>query len=374
MGLLVTACLLAQAAALAPQPPSPAAIVSGALIDGRLPLAALGLGEGGIGAPVVDPRSASFGEYVTPGGVLVRVKAAGVKLDFPSHAEVLIAPDGSVHLRSGEHTLPSLGTLEVWLADGTRLRVQPGSGQGSPPRGVQVVAGDDAIELWRGTLPMQRRCRPGSNAVLRLLALGSGDVWYRADVLGPLIALERVLAQGDAGGLPERRVVISGDVLAASLRMLPAHVPTTAVQQPHAPKVAAALAIAASDLFAPGSIERPPGAVGALVFELPGGMRLAVVDHGENDLRLALHAGSDVPVVEWLIGFRTSLHLLRPNGGKGGGPRYFLSGIDLTDAARALLPGAGADPAHARAVVRALGALPPGDPVEADGSETALLR
>jgi hypothetical protein len=343
-----------------------ALIVSGVLREGSMPLRALGLGEGGIGEPVAPPGHAGdavAGQDVTPGGVLVRAQREGVKLDFPSGAELLLAPDGGVHLREGARTMPSLHVVELWLADGTRVRAVRSPGRGMPLREVDVIRGDAAVSLWRGHLPLRQTTAPSPPSGTCYLALGRGDALYEGVALGPLIVLRRALCpQARQRESPASWLVVAGDVLGASLRLLPDHVPPQPVQFPQAPEAAANLAQGAPMLFPSGVIERPAGAIGALVFALAGDFRLMVEERRDGPIWLGLYRGdADVPVVEWCIEHRTTLHLVRPNGGLGGLPRYYLRGIDLSGQTRSLLPlpRTAFTIERARATLRALGARSP---------------
>ena len=96
---------------------TPALIVSGVLEQGQLPPSSLGLGGGGLGSRRFADRNEP-GRWVSPGGILVRARKEGVKIDFPSGAELLVTPSARVCLRGGEQTL---------LGDPDRLhgRVQP---------------------------------------------------------------------------------------------------------------------------------------------------------------------------------------------------------------------------------------------------------
>jgi hypothetical protein len=365
------ACALA---AVLPQPAlgsDAAALVSGAVLDdGRLPLRALGLGDGGLdGSPRSLPPGA--GHYVTRGGVAVRAQREGVKLDFPSGAELLVAPDGAVHLRDGSHTAPTSRTLELHLADGARVRLVPGARR-RPLDTVEVVEDGWSTELWRRELAMRQRQRAPRPGGACYFAVGRGDVLYRGATLGAVVALQRALCPRDReADYPGHRAVLAGDVLIESLQRLPAAVPPLAVQFPQAPAAAANLASAAPELFPAGAVTRPPGAVGDLIFPLAGDFRLAVEERTGEQLWLALYRGTAaVPVVEWHSGARTVLHLLRPDGGENGGPRYFARGVDVTEEARALLdlPSGPEEQRLARAVLRSLGAKPPARAVPAAAS------
>lgn len=356
--LLALALLLPQETA----PDVGAVILSGVVQQGRVPLADLGLGDGGLGAPVRSPEGLRACQQLTPGGILVRAQREGVKLDFPSGAELLLAPSGIVHVRDGSRSLRSLHAVELWLADGARVRATRSGGR-TPFRQVEVITGSKSTILWQRHLPLRRAAVAPKPSGTCYLALGPGDVLYQGTTLGPLIVLERALCPVRRQGEYSRtRLIIAGDPLADSLRLLPNHIPPQSVELPEAPRTAAILAQFASTLFRRGRIERPAGALGALVFPLTGGYRLGVDELRGGPVWLSLYRGpSEVPVVEWRIDVRTTLHLVRPEGGRNGLPRYYLRGIDLTDATRDLLalPRSAQATARARDVLRSLGARAP---------------
>jgi hypothetical protein len=337
---------------------STAVLVAGVTEQGRLPLRALGLGDGGLGEAVRGRGGP--GELTTPGGVLVRAQIEGVKLDFPSGRELLVAPNAAIWLRGGEHTDPCLNGLELWLADGARVRIERESSPREPLRSVEVITEHGTVELWRAQRRMVRANSMSRPALEAFLVLGEGDVLYRALPLGPLLVLERVLCPVvERGEYPAQRAIVCADPLAESLRALPEHVPAHRVQFPQAIEAAANLAELAPRLFPRGMRARPPGPSGAMVFGLPYDFRLTIAAPPQGPARIGLTRGdADVPIVEWLVGPRTTLQLVRPGGGIHGGARYFLDGLDLTAQARALLEvrttAQGSD--RARDVLRALGA------------------
>lgn len=340
-----------------------AVIVSGVVSQGRLPLAELGLGDGGLGDPVVSPRQLGPGHHVTPGGVLVRAQREGVKLDFPSGVELMMMPDGVVHLRDGTSSARSLHTLEIWLADGSRVRAARSSGGRSAFRQVEVIEGSKSMLLWRRDLQLRLPATPQRPNGTCYLALGRGEVLYEAAAIGPLIILHRALCpRREAGAFPSSWLAIAGDVLAASLRRLPDHIPPQSIEFPQAPRAAANLAQSAAALFPPGRLERPRGAVGALVFPLVSDFRLTVEEQRDGPIWVGLYrGGAEIPVVEWRVQHRTTLHLLRPEGGRNGLPRYYLRGIDLTDDTSPLVPvpTTALSWKRARTTLRVLGARSP---------------
>jgi len=359
---MASTALLALALLVQQAPDTDAVILSGVVRDGRLPLHELGLGDGGLGRPVRDPARALPGQHVTTGGVLVRAQREGVKLDFPSGAEVLMAPSGVIHVRDGNHSLRSLHAMELWLTDGSRVRAIRSNGV-APFRQVEVINGARSTILWRRNLPLRQRAAAPKPSGTCYLALGPGDVLYQGTAMGPLIVLQRAVCPNERARTHCRsRLVIAGDPLAESLRRLPRHIPPQSVELPHAPRVAAALAQLSSNLFPTGHVERPTGAVGALVFGLTGGYRLGIDERPGGPLWLGLYRGAaDVPMVEWRVEGRTTLHFVRPEGGRNGLPRYYLRGIDLTDSTRELLPVARDELTRTRAreVLRSMGARAP---------------
>ena len=81
----------------------------------------LGLGAGGVASITGRTCFTDDDDVLTPGGVRVVCRTAGVKLVFPSGRELLVAPDGYLHLRGGEVGGPFRGGVELWLADGARV-------------------------------------------------------------------------------------------------------------------------------------------------------------------------------------------------------------------------------------------------------------
>lgn len=331
--------------------PPPLLLVSGARDHaGGLPLPAFGLGDGGLATDAKRALAADPGDVLTPGGIRVRARAEGVKLDFPAGTEMLITPSLRMCLRGGEQTLPALGTMTLSFVDGSHLELEPDGNGRRPIRRVTLVTPTMRKGFWPPQQSVlveashRKNVAPVFNAYL---VLGDGRCVYRAVPLGPLLGLRAVLRPRDDPRFPDSRIVVVGDILAASLRRLPGHVPPTPVQFPQAPEAAQRLADAADSLFAAGTIARTAQATGPLVLALPQEWRLRLelgVQRGRLTIGLG-RADSVTPAVEWTINpVRTELHLVRPNGGQNGSPRYFLRGIDLSDDLRRLWPwGATAD-------------------------------
>ena len=241
-----------------------AILVDRAVVGGRIQTHRFELGRGGVRDPRAEPVHGR-GSVRTPGGVLVRAQTEGVKLDFVGGGELLYAPDGRLHVRSGEATL-------AWF------------------HGVRLLLGDGSI------VTIRRR-------------------------------------------FPKHRVVVLTDALAASMRKLPEHAPRKSVQFPQVAEAARRFA-ALSDLFR-GNICRPPGAVGELWFPMRDRYRLKL-EARDNDVLVAglYREGSDIPGLEWTFGYRSEVHFVRPAGGRKGGPRYFLRGLEIDDLIGELVPGA----------------------------------
>jgi hypothetical protein len=346
-----------------------AVIVGKAVVGGTLQPRLLGLGSGGVRTVAVPERGArdvssgplSRGEALTPGGVRIRAKRAGVKFEFPSGRELLVSPDGRVHLRSGEKTLPFLRGLRILLGDGTRVTVLRGANARLPLASVEVTVAGRVRRLWSGSRRVVNASHSGVFVGTTLLALGDGGTLFTANAAGPLIGLERVLCPSNlTRKSPRRRLIILGEILVESLGMLPAHAPRRSVQFPQV-KAAARKFAALSYLFQ-GMTPRPPGAVGQLWFQLRDEYRLKIESTQAGVLIIGLHrTGTDIPGVEWTISGRTELHFVRPSGGTDGGPRYFLRGIDLRMQIEGLLPGrqTGGHRAQVNRIVRALGGRRP---------------
>lgn len=374
IGLLLSSLVLAVAnsAPMAPQiiPANAEAVIVGkASENGALRPRLLGLGTGGVRAVAVSrgrrvaglAAAGVAGETRTPGGVLIRAKTAGVKFDFPSGRELLVSPDGRVHLRSGEKTLPFLRGVRFILGDGTIVTILRGANSRLPLAAVEVSIAGRVRRLWIGSRRVVNASHTSAFVGTTVLALGDGGTLFTANAAGPLIALQRVLCPRDRmAKTPRRRLVILGEVLVASLALLPDRAPPHSVQFPQVKE--AAQKFAALGYLFEGLTPRPPGAVGELWFQLRDEYRLKVESTQAGVLVVGLYrATSGIPGIEWTISGRTELHFVRPDGGTSGGPRYFLRGIDLRELVEGVLPGrqTGGQRAQVNRVVRALGGRRP---------------
>lgn len=309
--------------------PSEAVLVSGVVAKAGLRLGGIGLGTGGVrqGAPA-SPENRT-GEFLSPGGVRIRAQREGVKFDFVGGAEVLLSPDGRLHLRDGSKTLPFLRGLRLVLADGTQVSVTRG-GSRQPIRSVDIWCQGRNTRIYSMARRVRNASHTGPFSGSTLLCMGDGRSLYEADATGPLLALRRVLCPEDRKRrMPARRLVVLGDVLAASMRLLPKNAPRKSVQFPQVAEAAQRFAALSGRVFQ-GVQPRPSGAVGELWFRMPEGYRLKVETSATGRMLVGLYgAQGTVPGVEWIVGPRFTVHFVRPDGGLRGGPRYFMKGIDL---------------------------------------------
>jgi hypothetical protein len=313
MGTLVS-CLLPL---LTPQmPPTlPGVAPEVVLADARdpVPLAAFGLGDGGIAAASGAGLRWTEEGCATAGGVLVECRPVGVKLTFPSGRELLVTPDGHVHLRSGECAGPFPAGLELRLGDGSAVRVALAQGARERLRDVLVQDGERALQPWRRGEPTTAVARPSHWAGLRFCCCGDGGDLYRAIALGPLVVLDRVLvAAARAAVAPSERLVVLTEPLLQAMNGLPRQ-----HRQPD-PLVRRAVAAVAAIVDRGESIF-PTGAALAraepqrLRWLLRGGYELELQLDGPLAPRLSLFAGQGPrPVVEWTLLGSPAVYLGNP--------------------------------------------------------------
>ena len=298
------------------QPPRPHPQVVLSAAAGSPPLRDFGLGAGGVLGARGALRCDVPGRCVTSGGVQVECLAVGVKLTFPSGRELLIAPDGAVHLRSGEVAGPFAAGLELRLGDGSRVQVSLAQARKRRVREVHVVEGDHAVQLWqRGkAAELRARARPRPWAGLRLACCGDGGDVYRPLGLGALIVLERVLVPRDRlDATPASRVVLLTSPMLESLRRMPRqHRETQAVVR-RAVAAVTEVGERGDEIFRAGAALRrarrdQPRWV------LAAGFELALALEGPLWPRLQLFAGrSPLPMVEWTVGAAGAAYLTNPN-------------------------------------------------------------
>jgi hypothetical protein len=318
MVILATVLLSALLPQEAPRKPAPARrleppaeIVLAPSAD-PVPLSEFGLGDGGIGVAKRDALRWTNGGCTTAGGVRIECRAVGVKLTFPSGRELLVAPDGILHLRSGETAGPFPTGVELRLGDGATVRVSLSASSRARLRDVEVLEGDRVAMPWRNAEPATWVDRPGGWAGPRFFCCGDGGDVYRAVALGPLLVLERVLVADDrAESAPTERLV----VLTAALRQSFATM-TRQHKEPDAPVRRAVRAVeAVSDrsdvIFPAGSLHRARRE--SLRWLLTGGYELELQLDGPQAPRLGLFEGQTPrPLVEWTLHAHAAAYLGNP--------------------------------------------------------------
>ena len=230
-----------------------------------------------------------------------------------------------------------------------------------PLASVEIESEGRRQRIWSTARKARNATHVGAFVGSTVMVLGDGGTLFMADAAGPLVALKRVLCPKAARReSPARRLLVLGDVLAASMEMLPEHAPAKSVQYPQVREAAHKFA-AMGRLFAR-PIARPASAVGELWFQLPEDYRLKVEATAQGVLMVGLFGpAGPVPGVEWTLSGRNLIHFVRPTGGLRGGPRYFMRGISMEDLIGKTLPGRSSHVQRARVVecVRSLGGRRP---------------
>ena len=302
----VSCALLAQTpvardAALRPPKPLLPEVVLASCDDGPA-FAEFGLGDCGMQPSARGELRWQKDQCLTAGGVRVECRAVGVKLTFPSGRELLIAPDGFVHLRSGESAGPFPTGLELLLGDGQSVRIVLVPSANERLRDVVVGDRERRLQPWRRGEPAAELARDGGWAGLRFVCGGDGGDLYRTVALGPLLVLERVLVAADrADKTPMQRLVLLTTPLVQSLRTMQRQhrEPDAHVRQ--AMKAIAAIADRADQLFPAGG-ELPRAEHDRLRWLLRSGFELELERTGQMAPLLQLFAGeSKQPIVEWTL-------------------------------------------------------------------------
>jgi hypothetical protein len=303
----------------------------------ELSIAECGLGDGGVGTSERgELRWRDDGGCTTPGGVHVECRAAGVKLTFPSGRELLVAPDGHLHLRSGEQAGTFATGVELWLADGATVRIALAPGNEQRLRDVTVGDGERRLQPWRRGALANEVARGGGWAGVRVLCCGDGGDLYRAVALGPVLVLDRALVAADrVERTPRERLVVLTASLVQSLR--------TMQRQHREPDAAVRAAITAIGELA----DRPDAwlPAGALLqraehdelrWLLRAGFELALDRVGPLGPRLQLFAGRSArPMVEWTLHADSAAFLTNPRADQPG-KRWHGNGTRLPRVAPAL--------------------------------------
>lgn len=343
-------------------PPEPVGssfgVFSGVLGPHGFDFTRLGLGDGGLGTRRGDLRDDRDGTYVTSSGVSIVVQAQGVKFDFPSGADLIVSSAGALNLRSGESTPPHLNGLLIALADGVVIEIVPQGGRDRPLRHVEVREGGRTRIIWRSGAVLTWSPASRASRQVALFALGDGRAIYRAGILGPIVAFERVLCpKSVAGELPTDCIAILGDVLGMSLADLAMIARQRAAADPSLQQQAAGLARIAPHLFSGEPRMRPEGARGDLFIALDDVFRIQVElrDRGMVAIDLWM-VDRDAPECEWISSSTTYLHMFRR--ADDGRLRYAMQGVDLRRQLDGLLPigrPTGGDALVRRLLAKALG-------------------
>jgi len=346
MGFSATLCLLA----LLPQQPSGSAgralprtvaggvvpeIVLAASAD-PVPLAEFGLGDGGASLGERGDLRWSKDGCTTPGGVRVECRSVGVKLTFPSGRELLVAPDGHVHLRSGEIAGPFEAGLELRLGDGSSVRITLAPGARQRLRDVLVTADERVLQPWRRGEAATAVERPAFWGGIRVCCCGDGGDLYRAIALGPLVVLERLLVAADREKTtPKERLVVLTAPLVQSLTTMERQHREPDADVRRAVATVAAVVDRADGIFPAGaSLHR--AAKDRLRWVLRGGFELQLDLEGALAPRLSLFAGESAqPMVEWTLNAESAAFLGNPREDRaerrwhGNGTRLPKVAVDL---------------------------------------------
>jgi len=284
-----------------------------------IPLADFGLGSGGVERRKGLLRFHPDDGCVTPGGVHVACRAVGVKLTFPSGRELLVAPDGGLHLRTGEAAGPYRAGLELMLGDGSTVRITLAQSRTDRVRDVLVSDGRRCIQPWRRGKPAKKDAPNRRWSGVRVACCGDGGDLYRPMAIGPLVVLERILVPEDRlDDTPGERLVLLTDPIRKSLARMPRkHRETDA---PVRRAVAAVAAIAdRGDLIFPAGAALRRAEHDRLRWLLGGGFELQLDVNKSNRPLLQLFAGHNpLPMVEWVLSTSTAAYLMNPRRDKIG--------------------------------------------------------
>lgn len=330
-GLAAQAPVAKEASARAPA--APLAEVVLASCDPDLRLAEFGLGDGGIPAASRQALRWIDGGCVTRGGVRVECRSLGVKLTFPSGRELLVAPDGHLHLRSGEAAGPFPTGLELLLADGCSVRITLAPGARERVRDVVVGDADRRLQPWRRGEAAAEIARPSAWAGLRMVCGGDGGDLYRAIALGALLVLDRTLvADTRRDSTPAERLVVLASPLVQSLRVM-----QNQHREPDAAVRKAMIAIATiaerADVLFPAGQQLARAERHRLRWLLNSGFELALDLQGPLGARLQLFFGRNpLPMVEWTLRPDGAAFLTNPREDQAG-KRWHGNGTRLSPVA-----------------------------------------
>jgi len=325
------------------QQPLSLVVVSGAQgHDGRVDLAALGLGSGGLGPQsewTTEVRRVAQDVWRTRGGVRIRV-GRSVQIEFVDGPELTIDAQGRYLRQDKRLTEPALLGLALRMHDGAELRIHPGSARGA--REVTLFDQGRELVLGRNGRPLGRPRRARGFHGLRHYACGQGDEIVSLTSLGPCLFVRPVLVHGRT---PHRRLLVVGDWIRSAVGDLFDATPKDSVQYPLARKHAAFLRDLCAQLFPADQLRAQtrssqPGV--QLVFALGSDLRWMLRPFGRPDslgVAFSLHLGPEAPAsLEFvsLLG-RTTLYRVLPKTRRLRS-RYLGRGVDALPRAAKLLP------------------------------------
>ncbi|MFT4512920.1 MAG: hypothetical protein ACI89X_000718 [Planctomycetota bacterium] len=301
-----------------------------------IPVRDFGLGEGGVNRKRTKLSFHESDGCVTPGGVHVACRSVGVKLTFPSGSEVLLAPDGGLHLRSGEAAGPYPAGLEFLLADGATVRVTLAQSRKNRIRDVSVTHERRSLQPWRLGKKAQTTARARSWSGVRLACCGDGGDLYRPLALGPLVVLDRVLVEKKRiGKTPRERLVVLTEPIRQSLMRMPRQHRETEASVRRAVAAVTEVANRSSMIFPRGAALRR-AEHDRLRWLLGGGFELQLDPDISATPHLQLFAGqSSLPMVEWTLGAGTAAYLTNPRTDQRG-KRWHGNGTRLISTANEL--------------------------------------
>ncbi|MEZ6037642.1 MAG: hypothetical protein R3F29_09185 [Planctomycetota bacterium] len=276
-------------------------------------VAAFGLGDGGVAAERGALRWHDEDGCVTPGGVRVVVRSVGVLLRFPSGRELLVAPDGVVHLRSGESAGRFAQGVELLLGDDSAVRVSLAQARKNRVRDVEVVHGRRTLVVWRRGGVARDEARRDRWVGARLCCCGDGGDVYQPFGLGPMVVLDRVLVAEDrVEETPGERLVVLVDPLRSSLATMGRQHRDVDAEVRRAVTAVAGVADR-GDLILPIGASLPRAERERPRWSCGGGFELQLELDGPLAPRLALFAGrSPLPMVEWSLGAGAAAYLTNP--------------------------------------------------------------
>jgi len=304
--------------------------------EAAIPVREFGLGEGGVNHRRAHLHFDEADGCVTPGGVHVACRSVGVKLTFPSGRELLLAPDGGLHLRSGEVAGPYAAGVEFLLADGAAVRVTLAQSRKARIRTVAVTYQDRLLQPWRlgKQAKSTARVRPWSG--VRLACCGDGGDIYRPLAIGPLVVLDRVLVEKQrVDKTPRERLVVLTAPLRQSLVRMPRQHRETEASVRRAVAAVTQVADLSATIFPRGAALRR-AEHDRLRWLLGGGFELQLDLDISTKPHLQLYSGtSPKPMVEWTLGVGTAAYLTNPRTDQIG-KRWLGNGTRLISTAHEL--------------------------------------